>query len=153
MNDMIAKRLAEQHARRVSNLETILFELRQRPLTSPDMAFVVGVSSAGARNYREDLLAADLIKVLHEVAPNGRKMRVYCLQATPEESAAYIKGLRAMGPTCAKPVLATKLLSGSRIHLAGDETNRPVRSEKIVAFRDSLVAALFGPARGARGAA
>jgi DNA-binding Lrp family transcriptional regulator len=134
---------------RVANLRKLLARLHETNLTISQAAEMLGISESGTRNYLMDLRKAGLVSEVGKALATDifYQVSVYGLTGCRRQITAFTAKLDA-GKITKRSVLATKSTLLRKRQLANLDLG-PSAAEKFVAFRDPLVAALYGPARAA----
>lgn len=99
----ILKRLAQQHETRVQNIESLLFELRQRDMTTFDISVHIGFTTSGARQMRTFMHRCGLIAEVGMQQRVRRPSMIYRINCTPAEAVKFCAEMREAGPAFAIP--------------------------------------------------
>lgn len=134
---------------RIANLHKLLARLHETNLTIGQAAEMLGISESGTRNYLMDLRKAGLVSEVGKALATDIffQVSVYGLTGCRRQITALSTKLDA-GAITKRSVLATKSML-RRKRLMSDIDLGPSAADTFVAFRDPLVAALYGPARAA----
>lgn len=116
---------------RVQNFSAIFEQLKGREFGVHDVAKIIGMTRNASITYRRELLAAN---VMERTGRSRGNCGTYRLTGSPQDIQAFMD-LVADGERFAPPEPAKK--RAAKVE--------PVRAP-VVAFRDPLVAFLFGPA-------
>ena len=135
---------------RIENYQRLIFSLRQSPMRIDDMCALLGVSAGTGRKYHLTLLQRGIVHPIHQKSSAKGSRCLYQCGA----SVADIKAFLTFIASCISVDDEIGSLRRIREEPASPLVNMARRTVKVGPaqqvgmWRDSLVCALFGPARG-----
>lgn len=143
----LATLLHERHQRRIGNFSLIFETFDESNFSVFDVSADHKISVSSARSFVYELIEFGLVTVVNPVRAHGNLPLLYTITKKKEDIQSFLALMEEQTP--AKPTSAPKRKKriGKKFDsLLGDEIRKPA---KIEIRRDPLVAAFFGPVRGA----
>lgn len=137
--------------RRADNMRRLIVKLEETPMTVEEIGYFLEFSASGTRKYIKDLRDCSVIEIARLEGAVGNYIGYPVWQLSPniEARKAFLDTLslpaRGRGPALKKHNPATSDPT-RHFHVLADDIHYAIRVNRTPCQRDSLVAALFGPA-------
>lgn len=137
--------------RRIDNMRRLIAALSFNHMEADDIGDFLQFSPSGVRKYIRDMREARIIDIARYIDGTAKYLGrpLYKLTADRAVLDAFMAQLNSEFPAAPRgstPKPIKEVEEGHRLHIMDHDTNYPVRISRVLAVRDDLVAALFGPA-------
>lgn len=140
-----AERFAGQRAARLANYRKIIAALTNGAQSVEALGIVIGARSSTARRYIMAMQQNGLVQHLTEKQGSHKNCTVYCFIATPEQVKQFMKFISACETV--EDEIGQNRRRMEAIASFGKRVVSVTPAQQVGMVRDSLVAALFGPAK------